>query len=1154
MKESVALLHEDLEHLRRFIPTVQLSSSGSSGMDCSVDLSGDGNRPVSVASSLFRDLSHSYPQIQYIRRLRAISDAPEAIDSYVSQKRWVEATSIYLRALKLFSQLDSFPSASSPSSQSSFQIPIDARPFITFHKAKLEQSKMKLVKGAKTFLARSKLFHRVALDDNLKNSTDLVQLLQSWRLQLEQAKDVHISVMLSMIELNPSAGVAASLEHCSHSFASALASLALIDNLSPSQLFQQFLKLRLHTMRHTIDFTKSEEARKAPFEAVKFALCEWIRSIQWTMYLIHSIFTVSNKYASGDAKSALKSSSTLKSNEPVTQLPLLNLVLGAILGRQYGLNISDAKLCIGEEILANLRNPLQLDFIHSSSTQWIQMCINLLPGALPYEISNLSKNIDPKMTILAQIQSGNDLSVLESSLAYQIEHPLVKYAVNENENQSLFAFPTSSPTWSGATTPNRSGSATPRSGTSSSSFWTTPSSHYGTPTSSLSRVHAAALLASAQIPKWKSVSTRVCGQLVDLWTTFFHNLFLQHAQHIVQISFQQITLEAQMAALLKFRGHRGLLLSRVLSDNKVQKIGGEDVSIDESALGEYIWSTGDGWTTTTTTKVGDQMDHAHGLTPALRSLISIFDGKLVTVMQDLRPLIVIEDDVVKMDEETGLPVSMNSSTDAIENDTQVVRRRYRPTTKEATLPILRAEIQQNCVSLVSRLCASFSRHIEQCTSEPDSHKDLVSKLHKALFIGRLARALDTHSAQLRMILWQLEWKNTQPVASPFSISSPSFPTAKISGSKWMDRLTRKPLAAVETLSTASSSLPSSAIQHSTATSSSLQQVYHLAYSKWIQTVVQELSRYFDELVTSSSQQTVPVRSNWSNVNLGKASETEVLVPAHPSTQMLKWLREIVAIVYRAGAHIVDRFVLEYLVYCLSNVAMDKFSDAIRELKAETATQRDLALQLWFDIRFVFDVLSKRHLNHPFFQQLAIQNTQKQKWDDVAEVMGFATKIEALITQLKSKLDPLEASFNAPHITKNAKASILQHSALLGLLMAKTLETSKRPTLTFNPGDASTANSMACVQNVPRFATLPVTTPTLASLREMQGNALSASATNSLAGDQATESSSSTTLSSATSNSEGDASSIVGGKSRQALEAAGAFWGKISEGVKGGWFS
>lgn len=1129
MQTSVALLHDDLVALRSFIPAVQSNFSDSTASEA-IDLAAQGDKPVTT--SLFKEMVHAQPQIRIVRRLRALADAPDAIDTLIGEKRWSEATSVYMRANKLLTQLEALsPKAGSPSSHNSLETSV----FLEKKKRELVTSKAKLSRAIQTFLARAKLFHRVALDDNLRISRDIVQLLQEWKMQLEANRDVQTSVMLSMIEvsaLRPIAGMAASLEHCSYAFTSALASLALLDDITPELLLKKFLQLRLHTLGHVIDFSRvSKEFASHPFETVDFALCEWVRSVQWTFYLIHNIFLPSEKML----EASKSRTSSLDRSPP---LPLLHLVMGALVSRQFGSRLESAKGCVGETVLLNLRRPVTSEFVHHTMSTWIGTCLNLLPGATPYE-SGESSAVAPQRTVLGAIHSGQQIAHLESSLAYQMEHPLVKYVADETTHPEIFAYPTSSPTWSGATTPSRSGSATPRSN-ASSSFWTSPSSQYSTPVSAFGGISASALLASSQITKWKQVSNAVCGRTLDLWTTYFHNLFLHRAQFVIQSTFLQVSLEPHIQSILEKPTQRGLALTANLGDFKPHNAGGEDSFVDETTLGTYIWGTGED---IVTTKVGQQLDHAHALTPALRALLGVFDGQLERIMDDIRPLIIIEDEVVKGDSE-------NDSAYAQDQDAPIVRRRFRPSTKAATLPVLRAEIQKNCSLLISRISESLSQRIATCTSKVDSSLDISSLFDKALLFGRLAKTLDTHSFQLRKILWQLEWTNTNPSQSSISLSSASLMTSRLTGPKWMDRLSRKPLAAVENLSAAYSTLPVSAVQHSVAASSSFQAAYHLAYSKWVDLVTVELGSYLNDLLASYPTTLPVLHHGWTNVNIGTASSTEVLVPSQPSTIVLSWLREIVALVYRAGAHNVDRYVLEYLVYRVSSKAYEVFSSKVAKLSATgSVLARDTALQIWFDTRFCFDVLSKRNLNSTYFQKLAssLSATAEFKWDDVAEAMNFVRQVDALILTLKAKLDPVEASFYAPHITKNVKTSLTSHNTSLGLLMART-EQKVRAQISLTPVDAHSANALVCVPNVPRFATLPVSTPTLSSLREMQANAITTSQ------NAANEAASAVQASSATSSMEDAQSQDLSGKSRQALEAAGALWGKFSEGVKGSWFS
>jgi hypothetical protein len=1155
MKYSVGLLHEDLVALRKFIPAVQAHLGDFEEKDASkTSTSGEKHQKPSP-SSIINSLTNSLPHALYLRRLRAISDAPDVIDGYIGTKRWTEATSVYLRSMKIFTELSRF-SSSQPGS-SVYEVSIQASDYIAKQKAAILATKGQIIRGARTFLARAKLFHRVALEDNLQNSADVARLLQEWKIQLEEAKDVKTSLLLKMLEpsvLRPIAGVSASLDHCSNAFSSALASLSLLDDLAPAQLFRSFLTLRLTTMKHIVKLaTNSKEFAFDQFETLNFALGEWIRSIQWTVYLINAMFM--HQDASGDKKTTNKVTNT-KSNlnaEKTASLPLLNLICSAMIARQFGSSLESAATCVSEAVLANLKNSLDSTFIHSETLQWISECMSLLPGALPYEINREGLNYAHTQSVLAPIKSGKDLAHLESSIAYQIDNPLVKYAVNEAEQQHLFSYPTSSPTWSGATTPNsRSGSTTPRSG-ASSSFWTSPSSHHSTPNSVFGGMSASALLASAQLTKWKTVSSRVCGRSIDLWTTFFHNLFLFRAQYIIEISFSQISLEARIQPILNNKS-RGAVWA--LSADEAAPLPYHDLLsnpiVDESVLGEYIWATGEYWNAH---KVETQLDHAHALTPALKAIIATFDTTLRNLMDDLRPLLTIEDELASQaesDSESTLPESSGQ-------ETPVVRRRYRASSKEETLPILRAETQEKCVSLVSRLSEELSHQVELLTSESNPKQEMVSNIHKAIFLGRLSRVLDTHSTQLRMILWQLEWTPRHSRGTTLSVASMGSGNARITGPKWLDRMSRKPLASIETLSGVSSTLPAISIKHSAAVSASFQTTYHLAYSKWVNIVTQELADYLSELIQPPAHTTTPLRHGWANINVGASLQKDMLVPSQPSANIMRWLREIVALIYRAGAHNVDRFVLEYLVYCVSQAAHRVLEQRVAALKLQSAWERDWSIQFWFDLRFVFDVLSRRALNNTFFKALALESkgqASHSKWDDVAEAMAFSGQIESLIASLKAKLDPVEASFYAPHITTQVKSAIGQYTSMFGLLMAKTLENQKRSnSVAFTtPVDASAASTMPCVQNAPRFATLPVSTLSITNLREQMHSATSPHSSSSSSSpshlSQVPEPTAATPTSTDTSAMPVDLS----GRSRQALEAAGAFWGKLSEGVKGNWFS
>lgn len=193
----------------------------------------------------------------------------------------------------------------------------------------------------------------------------------------------------------------------------------------------------------------------------------------------------------------------------------------------------------------------------------------------------------------------------------------------------------------------------------------------------------------------------------------------------------------------------------------------------------------------------------------------------------------------------------------------------------------------------------------------------------------------------------------------------------------------------------------------------------------------------DSLVTDlPTLVTARVRATWQELK-GGSSGAEEHVPHQPSPFIVSFLFNVVQEIQRVGSHCVDNEIVECLVSQLSTRAVsvfDNFVNGHKDAAASSIIPKEVTIQLWFDAKFFFDILSCRTISSALVRSrlaamttgsssevLIVDENMPDDYDEVEEMLSWKRIIDAHIARVKSLIDPIDLAFYTPHVTKNLRS-------------------------------------------------------------------------------------------------------------------------------------
>jgi len=563
---------------------------------------------------------------------------------------------------------------------------------------------------------------------------------------------------------------------------------------------------------------------------------------------------------------------------------------------------------------------------------------------------------------------------------------------------------------------------------------------------------------------WKESSMIMLGDHIPLWSTCFQDMFLQRAKDIILMSFQKLTINAQ--------------LDQYLNQFSVENM----MSNQDHSIGNFVWSSNDD------DKIEVTKKKSSGLTSKLHSIISLIDSQLENFMNDI-------DHLLKNSEKPTLSRSSSflSRSSSFDSSTNLLSDGE---SLSSEIPKLRLFLQETCYNSVSSISKEIEKRLLRFQIELNGMEKTGNNLNgfdnidlarlnpkvcgvldRALFLGRIARAIYRQSGHLKKILFDLVDSNK--------------------GSDKAKEMLFPPLKRRSFMRQEKKEEPSEFFKK---LQEELHKQYLFAHVMWICWLVKE----FGSLLQSSI-----VKDNWNSSNLrkktweeitllvdsddNKAAEEKIYLPFQPSYYVMSFLFSVCKEIHRVGSHTLDRVLLQHLVFELSESVMSIYSAFLSEKKQK---DKEGIIQLVFDLKFTFDILSGRKDVESLKEQKELKDAllllkgnhtsfalkNKGTQDELEAVIQWTSKVSKLIESVEAELDPIDVAFYRPHLKQANQKCYKRTSVLFGFLVQlNRLYTEVKQ----KPSHQEQHNVLAAAPLASRFALLPITAPPLKTGETME---------------------------------------------------------------------
>ncbi|KAJ7532479.1 hypothetical protein O6H91_13G005300 [Diphasiastrum complanatum] len=386
--------------------------------------------------------------------------------------------------------------------------------------------------------------------------------------------------------------------------------------------------------------------------------------------------------------------------------------------------------------------------------------------------------------------------------------------------------------------------------------------------------------------------------------------------------------------------------------------------------------------------------------------------------------------------------------------------------------------------------------------------DVYVTVEKALLLGRLSIFLGENSSSLPLILgpsklWDIKDKATISRSSSSVMNRLSWLEGKQSplevrgrwwGKRWNDWASgEKPDQGTSMLRDLQERLRNQSI---------------IAHTMWISWSMEELSKsLWKELLKDECLSTTVSLKGWEETILkqeeegGIEVEVKMSLPAMTSPYVVAFLFSGCQEIYRVGGHAVDKVVLQLFAWKLLDKVLKGYEDLLSSssLLEGRISEKGL-LQLLFDVRFLVDVMSggqgsvldnsKLIDDNKFALSILTIKWDQQEIQGKVLTQGQEHRITNLLSNMSSRLDPIDWATYEPHLWENERRSYQRSAVLFGFFTQL-----NRMYIDTAPRFVSNAdtNTLSMSATVPRFTYLPISAPNLS----ISGPLSSVSRTNNL---------------------------------------------------------
>eukprot|EP00850_Spirogloea_muscicola_P003961 SM000016S01949 [mRNA] locus=s16:854945:860887:- [translate_table: standard] len=529
---------------------------------------------------------------------------------------------------------------------------------------------------------------------------------------------------------------------------------------------------------------------------------------------------------------------------------------------------------------------------------------------------------------------------------------------------------------------------------------------------------------------WDRVCELLLKEPLDLWKLLFESIFLERAKEVVDDGFSSLTIKEQVNKIL------------VATKAPVQEdLNGLDGQLDTSELseGDLVWQV-----------ANNDKDWASAknsyFSPEVTQLRDFVDSRLQSILEDVQHLL---------------------------------RGPEGPERAKELAPY----VQDRCFACILALIRELEHFLDDISSSVGAARVEVrngrsatsttrSDVERALVIGRFCAALGQYSTHLPLVLGSpSSWPNFQ---EPSQVAAAGLRKVLSRRPSWneTDAAHLAGLTNWRSLRRSRGEDGSRNLSNGEAgklheLQSELRRVSISAHRIWVLWITEQLAETFMKVLSSDEtlSSTSPLKG-WEETVLkqeddgGEEVEMRMALPAMPSSYSLSLLFSGCREIHRVGSHTLDVAVLSLFAWKLFEKVLAAYDNLTRDSAVDGKVSEKGILQLLFDFKFLWDVLSGGSEE---------DSNGKRTLDDRKK------KVVQLLELLYNRIDPIDWATYEPYLWQNEQRYYHRCVVLFGsLIQLNRLHMEAPPKLPYT-ADTNTLNVSA---TVPRFSYLPISAPLL----------------------------------------------------------------------------
>eukprot|EP00850_Spirogloea_muscicola_P023300 SM000345S12841 [mRNA] locus=s345:28798:34711:+ [translate_table: standard] len=530
---------------------------------------------------------------------------------------------------------------------------------------------------------------------------------------------------------------------------------------------------------------------------------------------------------------------------------------------------------------------------------------------------------------------------------------------------------------------------------------------------------------------WDRVCELLLKEPLDLWKLLFESIFLERAKEVVDDGFSSLTIKEQVSQIL------------VATKAPVQEdLNGLNGQLDTSELseGDLVWQVANN------DKDWGSAKNSY-FSPEVTQLRDFVDSRLQSILEDVQHLL----------------RGPEGPERAKELAPYVQDRCF------ASILALIRELEHFLDDISSSVGAASKVEVGNGRSATSTTR---SDVERALVIGRFCAALGQYSTHLPLVLgspssWAHFQEPSQVAAAGLRKGLSRRPSWNESDAAHLAGLTNWRSLRRSRGEDDSRNLSNGEAGKLHELQSELRRVSISAHRIWVLWITEQLAETFMKSLSSDEtlSSTSPLKG-WEETVLkqeddgGEEVEMRMALPAMPSSYSLSLLFSGCREIHRVGSHTLDVAVLSLFAWKLFEKVLAAYDNLTRDSAVDSRVSEKGILQLLFDFKFLWDVLSGGSEE---------DSNGKRTLDDRKK------KVVQLLELLYNRIDPIDWATYEPYLWQNEQRYYHRCVVLFGsLIQLNRLHMEAPPKLPYNT-DTNTLNVSA---TVPRFSYLPISAPLL----------------------------------------------------------------------------